>query len=49
MRAHGITKRDIKELGNFIDDADLIKQRKNFAAIPLEQVKAKKRQGPFAS
>ena len=49
FRRHGITERDIEELANFIDDADLIEQRKNFAAPPLAPVKARKRQGPFAS
>ena len=49
FRGHGITERDFEELANFIDDTDLLEQRKNFAAAPLARVKAQKRQGPFAS
>ena len=49
FRGHGITERDIEELANFIDDADLLEQRKNFAAAPLARAKAQKRQGPFAN
>ncbi len=49
FRAHGVTERDIEELASFIDDADLLEQRKNFSATAVGPVKAKRRVGPFGS
>jgi len=48
FRGHGVKERDLEELATFIDDADLLEQRRSFSATAVAPVKPKARPGPFS-